>query len=207
MRVLILSLLIVVGDQTAKLFVKGASFPSLGISLTGVPYGSSRPLLGNFLRLTYIENPGMAFGIDIGGKLFFSLFSIVASIAIVAYLYHARRESLGFRISLAMILGGALGNLIDRVFYGVVFGDAPLFYGKVVDFLDMNFFDLNIFGIQLTRWPVFNIADAAVTIGVLLLLFFHRSAGVGESAPASARYAQEQAGGPSAGSRPPQTQK
>ena len=183
MRVLFLSMLIVISDQAAKLMVKGASIPVLGIALSGVPYGSSRPLLGNFLRLTYIENPGMAFGIDIGGKLFFSLFSIAASIAIVAYLYHARRESLGFRLSLAMILGGALGNLIDRVFYGVIFGDAPLFYGKVVDFLDMNFFDINVLGLQLTRWPVFNIADAAVTIGVLMLLFFHRSAGVGDGAP------------------------
>ena len=182
MRVLILSLLIVIGDQAAKLMIKGASFPALGITLSGIPYGSSRPLLGNFLRLTYIENPGMAFGIDIGGKLFFSLFSVAASIAIVAYLYHARREPLGFRLSLAMILGGALGNLIDRVFYGVIFGDAPLFYGKVVDFLDMNFFDINFLGLQLTRWPVFNIADAAVTIGVLMLLFFHRSAGVGDGA-------------------------
>ncbi|HUI10753.1 MAG TPA: signal peptidase II [Bacteroidota bacterium] len=182
MRVLILSVLIVIGDQAAKLMVKGARLPALGITLGGVPYGSSRPLLGNFLRLTYIENPGMAFGIDIGGKLFFSLFSIAASIAIVAYLYHARRESLGFRLSLAMILGGALGNLMDRVFYGVIFGDAPLFYGKVVDFLDMNFFDINFLGLQLTRWPVFNIADAAVTVGVLMLLFFHRSAGVGDGA-------------------------
>ena len=190
MRVLIVSFVIVISDQLAKLFVKGVSFPALGISLTGVPYGSSRPLLGNFLRLTYIENPGMAFGIDIGGKLFFSLFSIVASAAIVAYMYHARRESFGFRLSLAMILGGALGNLIDRVFYGVAFGDAPLFYGKVVDFLDMNFFDINIFGYQLTRWPVFNIADASVTLGVLLLLFFHRSAGVVERAAAGSPYVQ-----------------
>ena len=207
MRVLILSFIIVFSDQAAKLFVKGASFPFLGISLNGVPYGSSRPLLGNFLRLTYIENPGMAFGIDIGGKLFFSLFSIVASAAIVAYLYHARRESLGFRLSLAMILGGALGNLIDRVFYGVIFGDAPLFYGKVVDFLDMNFFDINIFGYQLTRWPVFNIADAAVTLGVLLLLFFHRSAGAGEAAGARSPYATGAAGEPADGGHGTHTQK
>ena len=205
MRVLILSFIIVISDQAAKLFIKGASFPALGISLRGVPYGSSRPLLGNFLRLTYIENPGMAFGIDIGGKLFFSLFSIVASAAIVAYLYHARKESLGFRLSLAMILGGALGNLIDRVFYGVVFGDAPLFYGKVVDFLDMNFFDINIFGYQLTRWPVFNIADAAVTIGVLLLLFFHRSAGEGEGA--GAPYAPGTAGEAGGGGQGTHTRK
>ncbi len=206
MRVLILSFIIVAADQASKLFIKGASFPALGILLRGVPYGSSRPLLGNFLRLTYIENPGMAFGIDIGGKLFFSLFSIVASAAIVAYLYHARRESLGFRVSLAMILGGALGNLIDRVFYGVIFGDAPLFYGKVVDFLDMNFFDINIFGYQLTRWPVFNIADAAVTTGVLLLLFFHRSAGAGEAAGARPPYPPGTAGEAAGGGQGTHTQ-
>lgn len=207
MKVLILSFIVVFTDQVAKLFVKGGSFPALGISLGGVPYGSSRPLLGNFLRLTYIENPGMAFGIDIGGKLFFSLFSIIASAAIVAYLYHARKESLGFRLSLAMILGGALGNLIDRVFYGVIFGDAPLFYGKVVDFLDMNFFDINIFGYQLTRWPVFNIADASVTIGVLLLLFFHRSAAAPERAPMSPPYGGGPAGEPAEGGSGSHTQK
>ena len=207
MRVLILSFIIVAADQAAKLFIKGASFPALGILLRGVPYGSSRPLLGNFLRLTYIENPGMAFGIDIGGKLFFSLFSIVASAAIVAYLYHARRESLGFRLSLAMILGGALGNLIDRVFYGVIFGDAPLFYGKVVDFLDMNFFDVNILGYQLTRWPVFNIADAAVTTGVLLLLFIHRSVCAGEGAGARTPNTSVTAGEASGGGQGTQSQK
>jgi len=168
-------MLIVLADQGTKVMVKGLSVPFLGISWAGVPYASSRPVLGDFLRFTYIENPGMAFGIDLGGKLFFSLFSIVASVAIVVYLYSARKEPLGFRVSLAMILGGALGNLIDRVFYGAVYGDAPLFYGRVVDFIDMDFFDMNILGYQITRWPVFNIADAAVTLGVVLLLLFHRS--------------------------------
>src|SRR5436309_3721555 len=146
-------------------------------------YGSSRPLLGDFFRLTYIENPGMAFGIDLGGKLFFSIFSILASVAILFYLYKAREESLGLRLSLGMILGGAIGNLVDRIFYGVMFGTAPLFYGKVVDFFDIDFFNINILGYHLSRWPVFNIADAAVTVGVLLLLFFHRSSSEGELAP------------------------
>jgi signal peptidase II len=115
----------------------------------------------------------MAFGIDLGGKLFFSLFSVVASVAVFAYLHHARNARLGFRIALAMILGGALGNLVDRAFYGVLFGNAPLFYGSVVDFFDVDFFDLSILGYHLSRWPVFNIADASVTIGVILLLLFH----------------------------------
>jgi signal peptidase II len=175
MRVLILTAVIVVSDQLTKLLVKGFSLPALGISVEGMRYGVSMPIIGDFLRLTYIENPGMAFGIDIGGKLFFSIFSVVASIAILAYLYRARREPLGMRISLAMILGGAVGNLIDRTFYGVLYGDAPLFYGKVVDFVDVDFFNISFLGYHLSRWPVFNVADASVTIGVFLLLFFHRS--------------------------------
>lgn len=175
MRVLIISGFIVLADQITKLLVKGVSIPSLGIQIFGMPYGFSKPLIGNAVRLTYIENPGMAFGIDVGGKLFFSIFSIIASVAIIMYLYRARRDALGFRFSLAMILGGALGNLIDRVFYGVIFGDAPLFYGRVVDFIDVDFFNFAIFGHQFSRWPVFNIADAAVTVGVILLIFFHRT--------------------------------
>lgn len=182
MRVLYVTGFIVLCDQVSKLLVKGFSIPGLGLSVSGMPYGSSRELLGDFFRLTYIENPGMAFGIDVGGKLFFSVFSIVASIAIVIILYRARREPIGFRVSLAMILGGAVGNLIDRVFYGLLFKDAPLFHGKVVDFFDVDFFDFNFFGYHFSRWPVFNVADAAVTIGVVLLLIFHRTAVLPETA-------------------------
>ncbi len=176
MRVLWVSAIIVLADQITKILVKGMWIPWLGIKVVGLPYGFSKPLLGNLVRLTYIENPGMAFGIDVGGKLFFSVFSIVASIAIVVYLYHSRRDATGFRLSLAMILGGAVGNLIDRVFYGVLFHEGELFYGRVVDFLDVDFFNIRLFGHQMNRWPVFNVADAAVTVGVLMLLFFHRKA-------------------------------
>lgn len=180
MRVLIFSALIVVVDQVTKLMVRGVSIPAFGIHVDGMHYGFSRPLIGNAVRLTYIENPGMAFGIDVGGKLFFSIFSLVASIAIVVYLYRARHDAVGFRFSLAMILGGAVGNLIDRVFYGVIWGDGRFFYGRVVDFIDVDFFNFSVFGHQFSRWPVFNIADAAVTIGVILLLFFHRTAAAPE---------------------------
>lgn len=174
MRVLLVSLVILLGDQITKLLIKGFSFPALGIHVKGMPLGSSVPVLGNFARLTYIENPGMAFGIDVGGKLFFSVFSIVASVGILLYLYRMRNEPLLFRFSLAMILGGAVGNLIDRVFYGVIFSDGGLFYGKVVDFIDVDFFNINILGYHLSRWPIFNVADSSVTVGVLLLLIFHR---------------------------------
>jgi signal peptidase II len=182
-RILWLSLAIVIIDQISKLWVKGISIPSLGINIRGMQYGLSTPVLGDFFRLTYIENPGMAFGIDIGGKLFFSLFSIALTLGIFLYLFHVRAEHLAFRTSLALILGGAIGNLIDRTFYGVLFNEAPLFYGKVVDFFDVDFFDVNILGYSLSRWPVFNIADAAVTVGIVMLLFIqhrHKEEAAGE---------------------------
>jgi signal peptidase II len=174
-QVIILSAAIVVLDQLTKLLVKGISIPALGISVGGMSYGESVPVLGDFFRLTYVENPGMAFGINVGGKAFFSIISIVASIAIVIYLYRSRQDRLGFRLALATILGGAVGNLIDRVFYGVLFHNGSFFQGRVVDFFDVDFFDINILGYQLSRWPVFNIADASVTIGVILLVLLHRT--------------------------------
>ncbi len=183
LRILNVSLFIVVADQITKLMVKGISIPALGIHFNGLPLGSSRQIIGEFLRLTYIENPGMAFGIDIGGKLFFSIFSIAASAGILYYLYRARNESIFFRVALAMILGGAIGNLIDRVFYDVLFNDGQLFHGKVVDFIDADFFNVNILGLRLTRWPVFNVADASVTSGVILMLFSHRKSRRPEPAP------------------------
>jgi signal peptidase II len=188
-RVLVFSLILIVADQITKLLVKGVSIPWLGIEWKGMPYGASHPIIGDFFRLTYIENPGMAFGIDLGGKLFFALFSLAASVAIIVYLYRHRHAPFGFRISLAMILGGAIGNFIDRTFYGVLFGEGPLFQGRVVDFFDVEFFNITVLGHSMSRWPVFNIADASVTIGVLLLLLFYRpaehagTAGSGEQGP------------------------
>jgi signal peptidase II len=174
-HVIFLSVAIIVLDQVTKLLVKGFSIPAFGIVVKGMRYGESIPLLGDFFRLTYVENPGMAFGINVGGRSFFAVISVLASIAIVAYLWRSRRDRLGFRVALAMVLGGALGNLIDRVFYGVLFNHAPLFQGRVVDFLDVDFFNITLFGYQLSRWPVFNVADACVTVGVILLLLLHRT--------------------------------
>ncbi|MCI0708130.1 MAG: signal peptidase II [Ignavibacteriae bacterium] len=174
MRVLYVTGIIVVLDQITKLLVKGFSIPFLDFYHSGMPLGSSHAILGDFFRLTFIENPGMAFGIDFGGKLFLTLFSIVASGGILYYLYKIKEEPFVIRFSLAMILGGAVGNLIDRVFYGVFFGEGPLFYGKVVDFLDVDFFNIEVLGFHISRWPVFNIADASVSAGVIILLIFHR---------------------------------
>src|SRR3972149_1556414 len=174
MRVLYVTGFIVVVDHIAKFLVKGFDLPSLGLYHAGMPLGASYPILGDLLRLTFIENPGMAFGIDVGGKLFLTLFSIVATGGIFYYLYKIREEAFVIRLSLALILGGAIGNLIDRVFFGVIFGEGALFYGRVVDFIAIDFFNFTIFGYTLHRWPVFNIADACVTCGGLLMLFTHR---------------------------------
>jgi signal peptidase II len=180
-RVLLLSAAIVVADQATKLWVKGGSL--FGCSWAGIPPGDHVPLLGDLLRLTYVENPGMAFGIDVGGKLLLSLFSLLATIAIAWYLHRIRTEPLPFRLALAMILGGAAGNLIDRAFYGVWFQGENLFYGRVIDFVDFDFPDISFFDYHLTRWPVFNVADAAVTVGVVLLLFFYRAPAAESSGP------------------------
>jgi len=136
--------------------------------------GQSIPVIGDFLRLTFVENPGMAFGIEIGGRLFLTIFSMIASIGIFYYIYRVRNEAFIIRLTLAMILGGAIGNLIDRSFYGVIFGEAPLLYGKVVDFIDMNFFHINFLGIHMDRFAVFNVADVSVSTGIVLMLLFHK---------------------------------
>ncbi len=139
MRVLLLSLVIVCLDQITKFVVK-LQF-NLGVSID---------IVGDVVRLTYIENPGMAFGIQIGGQMFFTVFATIATFVIFIYIVKAREENITLRISLALILGGAIGNLIDR-----------FLYGKVVDFIDI--------GIGNTRWPIFNAADSAVTIGMVIL--------------------------------------
>lgn len=113
--------------------------------------GQSVEVIGDVIRLTFVENRGMAFGIQIGNGLIFTILSLMASIGIAVYLYSQRNEHRGITVSLSIILGGAIGNLIDRILFG-----------RVVDFIDI--------GVGTTRWPVFNVADSAVVIGMVLLL-------------------------------------
>ena len=176
MRVLFISFFLVIADQVSKFLVKGFSIPFLKLHYEGMFHGQRIRIFGDFFQLTFIENPGMAFGYDPGSsfKLYVSLFSLLASIALIVYLYVARNQSLSLRVSLAFILGGAVGNLIDRMFYGIFYGYAPLFYGRVVDFLDFDFFHFTIFGRTFERFPIFNLADASVTIGVLILILFYQ---------------------------------
>jgi len=175
LRILFLSLFIVLTDQISKLLVKGFNIPFLGIYHEGMHLYETRNVIGEFFRITFIENPGMAFGIDFGegSKLFLTLFSLAASVGIIYYIYKVRDQIFILRFSLALILGGAIGNLIDRMFYGVFYNEAPFLYGKVVDFFDLDFFNIQFLGNNYDRWPIFNIADLSVTIGVLLLLLFY----------------------------------
>jgi signal peptidase II len=160
-QILSITGVIVIFDQITKMLVKGVP----GLSLQGIPYGSSHSLIDDIFRITYIENPGIAFGIQIPGmKIFFSIFSVVASVGIFIYIKRNRnRLPKGELIALAMIMGGAVGNLIDRCFYGVLYNEESLFYGHVVDFLD--------FGYKKNLGYIFNVADAFVSIGVVLLTF------------------------------------
>lgn len=164
-------------DQVSKLLVKGGTIPILGIHIDGMRYAESVKVFGDYVRATFVENPGMAFGIEVGesSKLFLSLFSLIASIGIIIYLFKVKNQKLIVRLSFALILGGAVGNLIDRTFYGLFYDYAPMFYGRVVDFIHVDFFDFSLFGHRFNSFPIFNIADSAVTVGVILLLIFHRS--------------------------------
>jgi len=154
--------------------VKGFTLPIFEYYHQGMQLGQSIPVIGDFLRLTFVENPGMAFGIEIGGRLFLTLFSFVASVGIFYYIYRLRKEPFIIRLTLAMILGGAVGNLIDRIFYGVIFGEGSLFYGKVVDFIDMDFFHIDFLAMHINRFAIFNVADFSVSTGIVLMLLFYQ---------------------------------
>ncbi|MBS1262143.1 MAG: Lipoprotein signal peptidase [Calditrichaeota bacterium] len=117
-------------------------------------YGQSVPFAGDVVRWTYIHNYGMAFGMSVTGGGLLGYVSIIAVVVILYILLRSAPGGRGTRWILAVILGGAIGNTYDR-----------LVYGYVVDFIDVDLPD-----VLMERWPVFNIADAAVSVGVLLLV-------------------------------------
>ena len=171
-KLILVALLLVLIDQATKLWVKGFTLGSWVHE--GVPLYSSKQVVGDLVRWTYVENPGMAFGITFGdGKIFLSLFSVVAAIALTWYLTKLRTAPMVLQIGVMLLLAGATGNLIDRVFYGVLYNEAPLFYGKVVDFIDVDCPDFRLFNRDITRWYIFNIADACVSCGIVLLILFN----------------------------------
>ena len=181
-------LLILLTDQVLKIWIKTHFVLGEDVAIT------------NWFHIRFIENKGMAMGIEIFGKLFLTIFRIVASCAIAYYIYMLVQSKfkLSYIILVSMIFAGAVGNIIDSVFYGVIFSEstpmdvAVLFppeggyggwlHGKVVD---MFYFPLFSF-----TWPtwipwiggsdfeffryIFNLADAFISVGIVVLLLFFR---------------------------------
>ncbi len=189
--ILIVALIILV-DQCSKFYIK-----------THFYYGEEINVIGHWFKLHFIENEGMAFGMRLGsaatGKLVLTLFRLIAVVFGFFLLKRLvdKKYSKGAIICGALILAGALGNLIDSMFYGQIFtessfhiaklvpfgqGYAPMFHGRVVDMLYFPLFQGHypswipgLGGREFVFFePVFNIADAAISIGVLVLLFFQK---------------------------------
>lgn len=110
-------------------------------------------ILGDFFRLTYVENSGIAFGINFqGGPPIFTILASVATVAVGWYLWQSQSAHFVHRLGLSLILGGAVGNLLDRYMFG-----------RVVDFFHFSFGQYS--------FPVFNVADSCVTVGMVLFIY------------------------------------
>lgn len=150
-------------------------------------------VIGDWFRLHYLLNPGMAFGIRWNsefGKLALTFFRIIAMVGISIYLFRMEKKKAhtGFLVCLGLILGGAIGNVIDSTFYGVFLNNAPLdapylwFHGQVIDMLYFPIFHFywpdwvpSVGGTFFEFFsPVFNIADSAIFVGVASILIFQR---------------------------------
>ena len=189
MRVLWVTFVVILVDHFTKVLVK-----------TNMYLGQSIPLVGDWLKLTFTENPGMAFGVTFGMPLLVTIFAILATLAIMVYLWHARWARLSYRLSLALVLGGAIGNIVDRVFYGKIFEYAGYFRGEVVDFVHVNVYNgvaaswIPLIGGQyVTLFPIWNVADMAIVFGVFSILVFHRQMTAPPSPEASASMMPETA--------------
>lgn len=191
-KVFLISLLILVADQALKFWVKTHMFLGEKIPVT------------SWFDLHFVENPGMAFGMEFGGdggKLFLTILRIVISGLLLFWIWSlARRHERGILIvPLTLIFAGAVGNIIDSMFYGLIFdtpamgvatflpeggGYGTFLHGKVVDMFYFHLWE-GVLPTWLPIWggkpfvffpAVFNIADAAVSVGIILLIIFQRKA-------------------------------
>jgi len=172
----ITAFLIIVLDQVVKTWVR-----------TNMILGEEIRFLGDRGMLHYTENNGMAFGMELGGefgKLMLTLFRIVAVCGIgygLVYLIQHKYHR-GLIMNVALIFAGAMGNIIDSTFYGVIYQQGALFHGRVVDMFYFPLLSGN-FPSWLPIWggedyvffrPVFNVADTAISVGVIMILLFQK---------------------------------
>lgn len=162
---IILGAVLVLVDQVIKVLVK-----------TNMDLGQQIYLIGDWCRLCFVENKGMAFGMAFGGnvgKFLLSLFRICLSGVLIWWIHSLIKKGntpTGVLVGLTLITAGAIGNIIDCLFYGLIWGYAPFMFGKVVD---MFYFPLITKGEEVIFFsPVFNFADSCVTIGAFYLLLF-----------------------------------
>ncbi len=178
----LIALVVILIDQAFKLWV----YFNMDMGILG-----QIKLLGNWFKLHYTLNPGMAFGIQLGftyGKLLLTLGRIAATFMIGRYIWLLYREREGKQFTLllwgwSLILGGALGNVIDSTFYAVLLDNAPhaapmaWFHGQVIDMLYLDIWETKlppwiplVGGEHLSFFPIFNVADVAIFLGVIAIL-------------------------------------
>jgi len=174
---LLVIFLVLLADQVLKTWIK-----------TNMYLGQEFNIIGKWFIIHFTENNGMAFGMEFGGefgKLALSLFRI-AAVAGIGYGLHyliKHKYHRGLILNVALIFSGALGNIIDSVFYGKIYGYETWFHGRVVDMLYFPIAEGH-FPSWIPVWggdefvffrPVFNLADAAISIGVILILIFQKN--------------------------------
>ncbi|GAB2797120.1 signal peptidase II [Hymenobacter luteus] len=177
----LVALLVIVIDQLSKWAVH--RYMPMGMP-------GEIPVFGDWFKLHYTLNPGMAFGVELPapyGKVILTLFRLLAVTGISYYIYRLWKQHApnGLIICIAMILGGAIGNLVDSIFYGIIYDNAPFgaptpwLHGQVIDMLYVDIYEgilpeswPLVGGSHVSLWPIFNIADAAIFVGVALILIF-----------------------------------
>ena len=153
MNIIIIPIFVVILDQFSKIIIKN-------YWIDNNLFFSKINIFGDYLRFIFIENPGIAFGIDTSKyHIYITILTILAVMFISIYYYRCIHEKNYERYSLSFILGGAVGNLLDRIFVLI----PSMKYNGVIDFIDLGFNNL--------RWYTFNVADASITIGIIIYLY------------------------------------
>jgi signal peptidase II len=174
---LLIIFFVLLADQVLKTWIK-----------TNMYLGQEFKIIGNWFIIHFTENNGMAFGLEFGGefgKLSLSLFRI-AAVAGIGYALHyliQRKYHRGLILNVALIFSGAVGNIIDSVLYGKIYGYESWFHGRVVDMFYFPILQGNL-PARVPIWggedfiffrPVFNIADAAISVGVVIILIYQKT--------------------------------